>query len=270
MGLRTASSSSYCTRWIWRHPSKNMSSNREMIIKDSVADLALTGAELFGRAARKCVAEKGRFAVAISGGSTPRPMHRLLAEPPYRHQVPWSKTHIFWVDERCVSQDNPASNYGTAKQDFLDRLPIPPGQVHPMPAEDLPEEGAKKYEMALRAFFKGEQDKFPVLDLIFLGLGNDGHTASLFPGQGALGERKKWIVNVAGGNPNVSRLTMTFSVLNHAGHLVFLVAGKDKARTVKAVLEERATRLPAEKIQPRNGKLTWLLDREAASLLTRV
>jgi 6-phosphogluconolactonase len=247
-----------------------MSANCEIVITDSLADLASTGAAIFATTARRCVAEKDLFVVALSGGSTPRPMHRLLAEEPHRSAVPWSKTHIFWVDERCVPKNDPASNFGTAKKDLLNKVAIPAEQIYPMPAEDLPEEGAKRYEMELQTFFQQDLGKPPVLDLILLGIGNDGHTASLFPGHPVLDEGARWIVDVSGGNPNVSRLTMTFPVLNHANHVVFLVAGMEKAEIVRTVLEGEPSQLPAGQIQPQNGKLTWLLDQEAAILIRGV
>lgn len=239
----------------------------EIIIRDTPSQAAVAAADLFAATARERASDKGFFAVAVSGGSTPRPMHRLLAEEPLRSDVPWDKTHIFWVDERCVSFEDPASNYGTARKDFLEKVPIPAGQIHPMPVEIPPEEGACNYQDKMSSFFQLENKEFPSFDLIFLGLGTDGHTASLFPGQRALEERERLVVAVKGGDPYVNRLTMTLPVLNRARQIVFLVSGKEKAETLRTVFEGNQARLPAQKIHALDGKLTWLLDKEAASLL---
>lgn len=244
-----------------------MSCESEIIIKDSPIHLAMTAADLFAMAAKNCAAQRGRFVVALSGGSTPRGMHRMLAEEPYLSCIPWNDAHIFWVDERCVPENDPASNYGIARKDFLDRVPIATRQIYPMYGGTLPEKGAAMYQAKLKAFFRVEEGSFPIFDLIFLGVGKDGHTASLFPEQRALDERERWVVAVKGGSPDVDRLTMTYPVLNHARQIVFLAAGKEKSGVLRAILEQRQMALPAQRIRPMSGKLTWLLDREAASLL---
>ena len=244
-----------------------MSCESEIIIKDSPTQLAMTSADIFAMRARDCIRQMGRFVVALSGGSTPRGMHRMLAGEPYLSCIPWNDVHIFWVDERCVSENDHASNCGSARKDFLDQVPIPTKQIYPMCGVALPEEGAAMYQTRLKAFFRLEEGRFPVFDLIFLGVGKDGHTASLFPKQRALDERERWVVAVKGGSPDVNRLTMTYPVLNHARQIVFLVAGKEKSKVLRAILEERQTALPVQRIRPISGKLTWLLDRQAASLL---
>jgi 6-phosphogluconolactonase len=240
----------------------------ELIVEVNPACLAMTAADIFATTARDFVAGEERFVVALSGGSTPRAMHRLLAEEPYRSGIPWPKTHMFWVDERCVPENSPASNYGGARRDFLDQIPVPPGQIHRMPGEISPEQGAVQYETELKGFFRLTEGDFPVFDLILLGIGKDGHTASLFPGKDVLDEGKKLVMAVKGGNPDVSRLTMTFPVLNRAGHIVFLVSGRDKASILKTVFENEEAGFPVQRIHPLSGRLTWLLDREAASLLS--
>jgi len=237
----------------------------KIIIKDNPADLASWAADFFAGTARACANTQGRFMVALSGGSTPRPVHRLLGQDPYRSQVPWGETHIFWVDERCVPETSQASNFGAAKDDFLHHVPVPPSQIHPMRGGVPPEEGAKQYQRELEGFFGSDANGLPVFDLIFLGMGEDGHTASLFPGQQALDERQKWVMVVKGGNPIVSRLTMTLPVLNGGKHVVFLVSGQTKARVIRTIFEEKTGLLPAERIQPLSGELTYLLDRKAAS-----
>jgi len=242
-----------------------MPSKPKTVIKANLAELASWAADFFAEKARECVNSQGRFLVALSGGSTPRPVHGLLALEPYRSQIPWGETHIFWVDERCVPETSQASNFGVAKGDFLDHVPVPPSQIHPMPGGVPPEKGVRQYQRELKGFFGSDANGFPVFDLIFLGMGEDGHTASLFPGQEALDERQKWVVAVKGGNPNVSRLTMTLPVLNQGKHIVFLVSGLGKAQVIRTLFEDKTGLLPAERIQPLSGELTYLLDRKAAS-----
>jgi len=242
---------------------------KSIIIEPNTAQMAKKGAEIFSKAATKSFEKRGRFVAAISGGSTPRDMHRMLGSEPFRSNIPWENTDIFWVDERCVPENDPANNYGAAREDFLERVPIPEAQVHPMPGKGSPENGALNYQQELQKMFKVRAGEFPVFDLVFLGIGTDGHTASLFPGQSALKEKRKWVVAVKGGNPNVSRLTMTYPLLNRAESVVFIASGREKAPILKAVLEDTKSRLPARMITPLTGGLTWLLDQEAASLLSR-
>lgn len=239
----------------------------EIIVANHPGELAERGARIFVQTAKDCVAQKEFFSVAISGGSTPRPMHRVLAKEPYRSEVPWKKTHIFWVDERCVPLDHPASNYGQAREDFLDRIPIPSEQVHAMPGDVSPEKGARSYQEEMQRFFQGTQGALPAFDLVFLGVGKDGHTASLFPGIWGAGASEKWVLAVKGGVPDVYRLTLTYEVLNGARKICFLVSGQEKAPIVKAILEGGGGDLPASRIRPPHGKWLWLLDKEAASLL---
>jgi len=240
---------------------------REIIIERDAVRLAMKGAQIFSQTAKESVDKYGRFAVALSGGSTPRPMHRLLSEEPYASEIPWGSIHIFWTDERVVPFEDPESNFGVAQRDFLDKLAIPSAQVHPMPVWITPERGAALYQEELEGFFQRLGSDDPAFDLIFLGIGKDGHIASLFPAQEALDERKRWVVAVKGGIPYVSRLTMTYSIINHAIQIVFLVSGRQKAEILESIFEKRQLRLPAQKIQPLGGKLTWLVDQDAASLL---
>jgi len=238
-----------------------------VITEPSAADLARRGAAIFSRMAVHCVELRGCFVVALSGGATPRPMHRILSEAPYLTEMPWDRTHLFWADERCVPVNDPASNYAAARADFLGRVAVPEDQVHPMPVDFPPEEGAALYQEELLHFFQPDPFEVPVFDLVCLGIGADGHTASLFPGQSALSETKRLIVSGAGGSPPVGRLTMTLPLINNAREIVFHVSGKDKAPIIKAILEGTPGRFPAQMIRPVHGNLTWLLDREAASLV---
>jgi 6-phosphogluconolactonase len=236
-----------------------------LVIEPDPAAAAQKGAAIFSRIASQSVALRGEFAVALSGGSTPRPMHRMLCEEPYLSAIPWARTNLFWVDERCVPVNHPASNYGAATIDFLGCVPIPETQVHPMPVHLPPEEGAAAYQEELVRWFKSQAHEVPVFDLICLGIGTDGHTASLFAGQKALGEKERLVVPVRGGDPQVDRLTMTFSLINNAREIVFLVSGKEKGVTLKAIIEGPPDRFPAQMVRPLRGNLTWLMDREAAS-----
>jgi 6-phosphogluconolactonase len=247
---------------------ENVKKKKRIIIEPNASALASRGAEIFSQAARKSVETRGRFSVAISGGSTPRNMHRLLGEEPFLWDIPWDKIDMFWVDERCVPQNDPANNFGTAKKDFLDRVPIPEARVHPMRCEGSPENGAFDYQRELLKLFQAGAGEFPIFDLIFLGVGTDGHTASLFPGQRSLNEGERLVVPVKGGTPDLSRITMTYPVLNSGRQIVFVVSGKEKAGVVKTVLEDKQSRFPAQGIKPANGELIFLIDLEAASLLS--
>jgi 6-phosphogluconolactonase len=240
-----------------------------ILISDSPEEMAVQGANIFAERAKASVNTRGKFFVALSGGSTPRPMHRLLIQEPYRSEIPWGQMHVFWADERCVPSTDPASNFGAAQRDFIHQAPIPAGQIHPMPGEMAPEVGALKYQDDLVSSFQLGKGELPVFDVIFLGVGADGHTASLFPRQKSLNEKEKMVAAVEGGESDVSRLTMTLPVINNAKEIVFLACGKEKAAVVKSIIEGGDQWLPAQKVAPVNGVLTWLLDRDAASLLSK-
>jgi 6-phosphogluconolactonase len=239
------------------------------IVADAGA-LCQVGAAEFARQAGEAVRVKGSFTVALSGGSTPKGLYGLLAtDPALRAQVPWDKTHVFWGDERHVPPTDAESNYRMANEAMLAKVPIPPANVHRITSEN-PDAGqaADDYEQTLRAFFPGEGQP-PRFDLVFLGLGPEGHTASLFPGTKALHEEKRLVVSNWVGKFYTDRITMTPPVLNNAACLIFLVSGDDKALVLKAVLEGRyePEQLPAQLIQPKQGRLLWLVDRAAAGLL---
>jgi 6-phosphogluconolactonase len=247
--------------------SSTVEQNPKIIIADNPIEFARTGADIFISSAEEAVQKYGRFVVAISGGATPTPIYTLLAGDEYRSRTPWAAAHIFWVDERCVPPDHPASNYGRALKDFIKAVPIPPAQVHNMPV-DLPvEEAALKYEQDLMNFFQIQIGEAPVFDLIFLGVGSDGHTASLFPGSNALVEKRRLVLAVKGNDPDFDRLTMTLPVLNNARKIVFLVSGKDKAQIVYELFTQRQKIFPVQMIRPVNGESIWVLDNEAASFI---
>ena len=238
------------------------------IITANALDFAFRATELFKSSARANVDQRGRFVAALSGGSTPRGMYRLLASSPTLGEIPWERTHFFWVDERCVPLSDAESNFGTAWREVLGRVPLPPENIHSVSGDHPPEESADEYQMEMTRFFNLGKGEFPVFDLVFLGMGKDGHTASLFPRHMALEEEKRLVVAVKGGTPDVWRITMTYPVLNRARQIVFLVSGIEKAEAVRALIEGSQTQLPAGKIRPVHGDVLWLLDREAASLLT--
>lgn len=245
-----------------------MNANRiEKIITADAEQLAAKGAQIIYKAAQEAVARQGHFAMALSGGSTPRAMHRLLARAPYLIDMPWQQTHVFMVDERMVDFEHPDSNFGTAQKDFLDKIPLPQEQMHPMPARARPEAAAVLYQTELETSFRALGFTEPVFDLIILGIGQDGHIASLFPGQPIIEDPQCWVLSVKGGQPDVWRLTLNYHVLNSAEHILFLASGNGKSAIVQTLLAGRPVGLPAEKIRPLNGKVTWLLDKEAAALL---
>ena len=233
-------------------------------IADDADHLAVMGAHLFRRYARRNIERNGRFVAAVSGGSTPRNLHRLLTRLPYLTDIPWQKIHLYWVDERLVPAEDPASNYGAAKTDFLENVSIPADQVHPMPFDKPPQEAAAEYRRSLATCFNNI-DRPPRFDLIFLGVGQDGHTASIFPHDSSAVETDLTAVPVKGGKPYVHRLTLTMPVLNSASSIVFMASGVDKADIVTQILRGDAPEFPAAKVRPENGRTIWLLDRGAAA-----
>ena len=211
-----------------------------------------------------------RFSVALTGGSTPRQLYSLLASEPYRNRIPWECVHVFWGDERCVAPDHPDSNFRMAHEVLLSRVPIPPENIHRVPAEEGdPASVATTYERTVRTFFQLREGALPEFDLVLLGLGEDGHTASLFPRSAALQERQHLVTATTGGVPHLPRVTLTIPVLNYARRLLWLVTGAQKAAVVQAVLEgvEQSEDLPARLVHPRQGASLWLLDQAAAALL---
>jgi 6-phosphogluconolactonase len=228
--------------------------------------LARDAAEQFTCLAREAIDSRGRFSVALSGGSTPATLYGLLAEEPCRAQIPWAQVHLFWGDERCVPSDHPDSNYRLANETLISHVPIPPANVYRVRGELEPDLAARAYEKTLQDFFCGPRTRF---DLVLLGLGEDGHTASLFPNSDALHERERLVVAVEARYQHrpVHRVTLTLPALNTARQVLFLVTGSAKAGIVQAVLEGPKGRLPAQQIQPTAGQTVWMLDREAASQL---
>jgi len=226
-------------------------------------------AQEFIQQANASIESKGRFTVALAGGSTPKGLYSLLAT---NSAVPWDKVYVFFGDERHVAPDDPESNYRMARETLLSKVPIPAENIFRVPAENPDaNQAAQSYEQTLRKFFQPAEGEFPRFDLILLGMGPDGHTASLFPGGKAWQEKSRWVVSDWVEKFKTYRITLTLSVLNNAAVVAFLVSGADKAATLKEVLEgnQPGERFPSKLIQPVNGKLMWLLDEEAAGALSK-
>ena len=233
---------------------------------DDMEAVSHAAAELFAAEARQAVKDRGRFLVALAGGATPQRTYELLAQEPFRDRIPWQNTHIFWGDERCVPADDPRNNARMAYQALLKHIPVPSAQVHPMVCDSSPHGAALEYEALLRDFFVAAPPRF---DLVLLGLGKDGHTASLFPGTPALDEQQRWVAEVSVPEEGLHRLTLTPAALNQAALVVFLVSGYAKASILRKVFEDTQdpSGIPARLIKPAHGKLLWMVDRDAASLL---
>lgn len=228
--------------------------------------MSRVAAELFATLSKKRIASRGRFVVALSGGSTPHRLYSLLGSPWYRSNIDWSRVYIFWTDERCVPKEHPESNYRFAHETFLSRVPLPAQHIHRIRGEEEPRKAAQAYEDELRNLFSGPGAI--IFDLIILGVGEDGHTASLFPGSPALDERTRPAVPVYLEEPKISRVTLTLPVLNHAAQVLFLASGRAKTDIVQDILEGGDTQYyPAGQVRPSNGVLTWFIDRQAAEKL---
>jgi len=234
----------------------------------SEASLAEEAAQAVADAAEEALNRTGRFTLALSGGSTPRRLYARLASPPFHSWIDWSRLHVFWGDERCVPPDHPDSNYRLVHESLLSRVPIPPERVYRMRGEDPdPERAALDYSQALTRIFSLTPGELPRFDLILLGLGADGHTASLFPGAPALDEARRLVVAAYVEPLKAYRLTLTLPVLNAAARVIFLVSGKEKAEALRAVLRNGPSpNRPASLIRPEHEAL-WLADRAAASRL---
>jgi 6-phosphogluconolactonase len=240
------------------------------MIFDDLAALTIAAADIFVRLCLPAT-ERGLFSVALSGGSTPRTLHSLLVTPPYRERIDWSRIEFFWGDERYVPADDPESNYRMARETLLDHVPVPPDHVHPIPTElGDPAATAVAYGAAIRRVLGLSPNELPRLDLIFLGMGPDGHTASLFPHTAALHAHEKLVVANTVPQLHTIRISLTAEAINNAAAVVFLVAGADKADALRAVLQgpRDPDNYPAQLIAPTNGELHWLVDRVAAANLS--
>jgi 6-phosphogluconolactonase len=230
-------------------------------------EVARAAADSFTDIALAAISAEGRFSVALAGGSTPKRTYQLLTSPSYRDRIDWSKVHIFFGDERCVPPTHPDSNYRMVAETMLSRLPIPEENVHRMIGEGDAHANASLYESELQTFF--DAAPWPRFNLVLLGMGDDGHTASLFPESDALKENRAWVAANWVEKFKTYRITLTVPAINHAANIIFLVAGASKVERLREVL--RGTRdpfrLPAQLIQPVAGSLVWLVDKVAAARL---
>jgi 6-phosphogluconolactonase len=235
-------------------------------IFDDYETLSRAAAELFAECACKALQNNGRFIVALSGGDTPKRAYEILALAPLCDSIDWSRAEVFWSDERCVSPDDPRSNARTARRRLLDRVPIPAGRIHPIECVDSPMQAAAEYENQIRGVFGEDPPRF---DLILLGLGQDGHTASLFPYNDILEDTHRWVRGVQTGTSQPDRVSFTPVLINQAAVVAFLVSGEQKSAIVREIQQgpREPKRLPAQNMRPLYGTIIWLLDRAAASRL---
>jgi 6-phosphogluconolactonase len=239
----------------------------EIRIADIQADLFQTAAKEFISQANQAIATRRRFTVALSGGSTPKGLFSLLASGSFP-SVPWNKIFFFWSDERHVPPNDPESNYRMANESMLSKVAVPPENIFRIRAEEQDAAAAaSEYAQAITKFFALKPGEFPRFDLIYLGIGPDGHTASLFPGSAGLEEHSRLVIANWVEKFKTNRITFTYPVLNGAACVTFLVSGPDKAPILHEVLENPESGLPCQRVRPTNGRLVWLLDRAAASAL---
>jgi 6-phosphogluconolactonase len=239
----------------------------EVLIRADAAELAQEAANRFAELAEAFTNDAGRFTVALSGGSTPKAMFQILADKAFSGSLPWRSINFFWGDERCVPPDQPESNYRMANESLLSKVPVPRENIFRIPAEDEDHErAAAGYSETLQKFFA---DEWPHFDLVFLGMGADGHTASLFPGTTALSAGDRIAVANYVEKLQSWRITLTASAINRARNIIFLVAGADKAPALKEVIRgpRNPERYPSQLIEPSHGELLWMVDGAAASLL---
>jgi 6-phosphogluconolactonase len=239
----------------------------EIRVFPDLESLSHEAVHIFVETSRQLISERKSFSVAISGGSTPRMLYTLLGSDQYRDTVDWKRIHVFWADERCVPPEHRDSNFRHAFESFLSKVPVPDKNIHRIRGEKGPEQGAQEYENELRRHFGMEG--FPVFDLVLLGLGEEGHTASLFPDSTALNATVRLAVPAYRDRPDHNRVTLTLPVLSNALHAVFMVSGISKSRAIANILmmEQNRDRYPVEPIQSAGRNVTWLLDTEAAALL---
>lgn len=239
-----------------------------LVICTDLDSLSREAARRFANTVEARARDQSEVRVALAGGSTPRRLYELLAAPEFSARLPWAKLHFFWGDERLVPRDHPESNYRMVREALLKHVPVPRENIHPVPGQSSAEAAALAYEQELRERFRQSRG-FPAFDLILLGLGADGHTASLFPRAPALAEKERLVmphIPAAGG---LVRVTLTLPVLNQAREIFFLVSGGNKAAALRLAVEAPGT-LPAQQVSPRGGGLLWLVDTAAASQLHSV
>jgi 6-phosphogluconolactonase len=246
--------------------------DREIRILADGGAIAKRAAQEFVQAAASAIREKGSFNIALAGGSTPKALYRLLVnDPALRSQVPWDKMHLFFGDERHVPPDHPDSNFRMATEAMISNSPLKPEQITRIKGEyPDADQAAVEYEKSLRDYFKLKTGEYPRFDLVLVGMGNEGHTLSLFPGTKALHADARIAVRNWVGKLCTERITLTAPAACNAAEILFMVTGADKACALKSVLEGpfEPDQLPAQALQPKNGKLLWLVDAAAGSMLT--
>ena len=249
---------------------------KDVRVLPGVESLMEAAAERLVTRAAAAIGASGRFTVALAGGSTPRALYELLVTPRYARRIDWPRVHVFWGDERCVPPDDPASNYRMTREALLDHVPIPASNFHRIRGENPPVAAAAAYEEGLHRVFstrdgRPREASGACFDLVLLGMGDNGHTASLFPGLTAVRERERWVVSEYVAEVSMWRVTLTPVILNAAADVVFLVSGSKKAATLQQVVEGpyRCDVLPAQAISAPNGCVTWLVDEAAAANLKR-
>jgi 6-phosphogluconolactonase len=219
--------------------------------------------EFIVNASNQAIERRERFSLVLSGGGTPTPVYRALSEAENAGRIDWFRTHVFWGDERAVPPDHPNSNYGMAKQALLDHLPLPLEHIHRIPGELPPEEAAARYQQQIERYFEGQEQRF---DIVLLGLGADGHTASLFPESEALSEEQLWVAANYAPSQQAWRITLTYPAILSARQILFLVSGAGKAEVVKQIIQQPdlAAHFPTARIASQHQELTWILDEDAA------
>ena len=242
-----------------------MRKNKEVFVFKNTDDMSEFAIKIWADVAREAIKKKGFFTVALSGGQTPKFLYKKLAGK--SKKLPWNKTHIFLVDERFVSENDPYSNYRMIKKDLLDKVIIPKRNIYPVAVEGTVGEAACDYQKEIKDFFNLKKDKLPSFDLVTLGIGGDGHTASLFPSDAAVHQKRALITTVSRGDVKCERITMTFPVINNSKNIIFMITGKNKSKVLKDVLAKPNSRLPASLVWPKKGKLTFLVDIKAGSSL---
>lgn len=234
---------------------------------DAVAEEA---ARRWAAIAQKAVEERESFSVALAGGSTPKRLYQLLASEGWSTRLPWNRTHVFFGDERRVPHGDPDSNYRMARETLLDFVPIPKDQIYPMEGTGLIKASMRDYERKLKRYFDHGRREFPRFDLILLGMGTDGHTASIFPGTRAVSDLDHAVLVYAVPQLHTERITLTLPVLNNARNVLFMAVGANKADTLSTVLEgpRNASTYPSQAVNPVDGSLVWLVDQAAAANLS--
>lgn len=248
-------------------PASEHRPDARFLIEADLPSLIARAAERIGQAAESSISERDRFSIVLSGGSTPKALYEFLAEDPWRTRIEWEKTHLFWSDERWLPSSSPENNYRMTRDALISKIPIPIANVHPILTDSgTPEESAQAYEDEIRRFFGGASPEF---DFVLLGVGTNGHTASLFPYRPTLHENSRLVIADYVEEVRMHRITLTAAAINTARSVAFLVTGSDKASVVAEVATGRRDpeRLPAQLISPASGNLRWFLDSPAAANL---